>query len=86
MISLSYFENSKEFTVSSYKELIALCTTLRVNNPKTPYTIYIKGKGNEIANIKFNFDYFRIISDDGYELDSTLYANMLDNEGNELTN
>jgi pectinesterase len=85
MISLSYFENSKEFTVSSYKELIALCTTLRVNNPKTPYTIYIKGKGNEIANIKFNFDYFRIISDDGYELDSTLYANMLDNEGNELT-
>ena len=84
MISLSYFKDSQEFTVSTYEELLTLCQGLRGEHPTTPYTIYIKGSTKEINNIKFTFDYFRIISVD-HELDSTLYAKMIDDQGNELT-
>lgn len=84
MINKNLFKNSKEFHVNNYDELINLCSLLRKDNPNTPYTIYIDNNEKEIGNYKFTFSYFRIISNN-HELDSTLYANMKDENGDELT-
>ncbi len=84
MISKSFFKNSGEYTVSSYQEMVLLCQTLRFQYPDKPFTIYIKGMENEILNLKFPYSYFRIVSLKG-KLASDLYANKLDEDGNELT-
>jgi pectinesterase len=84
MISKSFFRNSDEYTVSSYQEMVLLCQTLRFQYPTKPFTIYIKGKDNEIDNLKFPFSYFHIVSLKG-SLSSSLYAKMKDKDGNELT-
>lgn len=84
MINTNLFKKSKEFHVSSYEELINLCKSLRNKDPKAPYTIHIDGNDKEIGNYKFTFSYFHIISHD-HELDSTLYANMKDENNNDLT-
>lgn len=84
MISKSYFKNSKEYTVSSYQEMVLLCQTIRYQDKTTPYTIYINGHEDEINNLKFPFSFFHIVSLKG-SLSSSLYAKKLDENGEELT-
>ncbi len=84
MISLSFFEGCPTYEVVSYHELIDLCNRLRKENKTKPYTIYLKGNRTENANYLFPFSYFHIINENNV-LESSLYANKLDKDGNELT-
>lgn len=84
MININLFKNSKEFSVNSYQELISLCSMLRNDNSTTPYTVIINSSEPEIGNFKFPFSYFKIISKN-HELDSKLYANLKDDNGEDLT-
>ncbi len=84
MISKSFFKDAKEYTVSSYQEMILLCQTLRFQYPDEPFCIYIKGKEKEVGYLKFPFSKFRIVSLAG-SLVSTRYAKMKDENNEELT-
>lgn len=84
MISKSFFNGAKEYTVSSYQEMILLCQTLRFQYPDEPFCIYIKGKEKEVGYLKFPFSNFRIVSLYG-SLVSTRYANQKDENGEDLT-
>ncbi len=84
MISKAFFKNSPSYSVRTYEELIQLCSRLRKENKTKPYIIYIEEGRVENNNLVFPFSFFYIINK-GHILESSLYAKLLDQEGNELT-
>ncbi len=73
-----------DYKVTSYQELINLCSQIRNRYKKKKFTILIDDDKEEIGNYKFPFSNFHIINKN-HILSSNLYAKMKDENGDELT-
>lgn len=83
MITRSLFSSSKEFEIDSLNELLPLAKSLREEDPLTPYIISVK-KCEVRGHMKFPYSNF-YIKGNGSRLVDNLYANSLDEKGEELS-